>query len=224
HSQVLVLKRVVEAWSSRSKWGAGDAVDDLGDEVLLQFLPVVVDGGLLVEEKRLGLLDLALDADLFGDSVDFLSPRPFLDLHLWRRVGGRGGRWRRGRGGGRRRARGGGRCGRPLRADDSGRQHQRQRQTGHEAHLGSSHRQFPYFAGGAAWTGGAAGAGAGAGGAAPAGTGTPGGAGAAPGAGCPVSPAAFWASTAAFWAARAASRSWFFFRRSSRFSSFLMWS
>jgi hypothetical protein len=54
-----------------------NAVQNLGDEVLLQLLPVVVDGRLLVEEKCLGLLDFTLDPDLLGDSINLLSAGPF---------------------------------------------------------------------------------------------------------------------------------------------------
>src|SRR4051812_48052543 len=75
----------------------GNAVQNLGDEVLLQLLPVVVDGRLLVEEKCFGLLDFTLDPDLLGDSIDFLSTGTFFDFDLGCRVGSRRGRGRRGR-------------------------------------------------------------------------------------------------------------------------------
>src|ERR1022692_3601957 len=81
------------------RW-SGNAVQYLRDEVLLQFLPVVVDARLLIEKERLRLLDLALDPDLVGDAVDLLTARPFFDLHLGRAVGGG---WRGGRSRGRRR-------------------------------------------------------------------------------------------------------------------------
>src|SRR5881398_1929617 len=77
-----------------SERGVRDAVQDLGDEVLLQLLPVVVDGRLLVEEKRFGLLDFTLDPDLLGDSIDLLATGPFFDLDLGCGIGGRGCRGR----------------------------------------------------------------------------------------------------------------------------------
>src|SRR3954467_14314150 len=80
----------------------GNAVQNLGNEVLLQLLPVVVDGRLLVEEKCFGLLDFTLDPDLLGDSIDFLSTGTFFDFDLGCRVRSRRGRGRRGRSSGRR--------------------------------------------------------------------------------------------------------------------------
>src|SRR5262245_22984212 len=60
--------RAAAAWVAMSSGplserGVRNAVQDLGDEVLLQLLPVVVDGRLLVEEKCFGLLDFTLDPD-----------------------------------------------------------------------------------------------------------------------------------------------------------------
>src|SRR5881396_2645888 len=58
-----------------------DAFHDPRKEILLQLLPVVVDARLLVEEERLGLLDLAFDSDVLGNPVDLLAARATLDLH-----------------------------------------------------------------------------------------------------------------------------------------------
>src|SRR5262245_25749273 len=74
---------------SRASWlerCPRDAVENLGDEVLFQLLPVVVDARLLIEEERLGLLDLAFDPDLVGDAVDLLAASALLDLDLRRGV------------------------------------------------------------------------------------------------------------------------------------------
>jgi hypothetical protein len=67
--------------------GARHAVENLGNHVLLQFLPVIVDAGLLIEKERFGLLDLALNADLLGDAVDLLAAGSALDFDLGRVAG-----------------------------------------------------------------------------------------------------------------------------------------
>src|SRR5450432_477139 len=65
-----------------SERSAIDAFQDARQEILLQFLPVIVDAGLLIEKEGLGLLDLPFDPDVLGDAVDLLAAGSTLDLDL----------------------------------------------------------------------------------------------------------------------------------------------
>src|SRR3954463_7583232 len=67
--------------SSRLEGRARHAVQDLGYEILLQLLPIVIDAGFLKDIEGFRLLDFAVDVDGVDDPVDSLPTGTPFHLH-----------------------------------------------------------------------------------------------------------------------------------------------